>query len=494
MSGSISITRRLIVTVLVLELLSALALIGAITLHEWNVQLKAFDASLVASAESLMGAVQDTDDEADNVMLDMRGVRVAGDAAFRVEDERGKVLGSAGAPPHLELPKSGGPAFHDVNLGGRAYRFLVLQELRIIDPGQSNGGIRHNITIIYGTPVARVWHALFEAIRFFAIATAILLGVTALVMAWRIRIGLSPVHELAYRAERISSTAWTFDAPVSAKETAELRPLAAALEAALERLHRSFEQQRRFTNHAAHELKTEVAIIKSSLQLLSMRKRSVEEYAQGLAVCLDDIGRLESTVQKMLTLARLEQPAENHFSEPSPQSCSLRDAVAEAVHQSKPLAELKSIKVNVEYSGGDVDANAKVPIDSRDAFLLCSNILLNALQHGPEESTVRLTMSVDKDNDKDKNEARLTVQDQGEGISEPDRAYLFEPFYRGDPSRSRKSGGTGLGLAICKAICERAGGSIEIANSSAGGALVTVKLPAEPLPSVPQLSASLKER
>lgn len=58
MTRSISITRRLIVTVLVLELLSAIALIGAVTLHERHVQLKAFDASLAATAEMLMGAVK----------------------------------------------------------------------------------------------------------------------------------------------------------------------------------------------------------------------------------------------------------------------------------------------------------------------------------------------------------------------------------------------------------------------------------------------------
>ena len=58
MTRSVSITRRLVVTVLILELLSAVTLIGAITVHEWRVQLKVFDASLMATAESLMGAVQ----------------------------------------------------------------------------------------------------------------------------------------------------------------------------------------------------------------------------------------------------------------------------------------------------------------------------------------------------------------------------------------------------------------------------------------------------
>ncbi len=481
MKGSASITRRLVVTVLVLELVSAVALIGAITVHEWSVQLKAFDASLVATAESLMGAVQDTEDEGDDVMLDMRGVRVAKNAAFRVEDERGKVLGSAGDPPRLTSATSGAPVFRNVNVNGVGYRFLVLKGLRIVDPGEPDGGIRHSITIVYGTPLRKVWHEVFEAIRFFAIATAFLLGVTAVVMAWLVRKGLSPVHELAREAESIRSSEWQFHAPISAKETAELRPLAAALEGALARLQSSFEQQRRFTNDAAHELKTDVAIVKSSLQLLSMRKRTVEEYGQGLALSLEDFTRLESTVEKMLTLARLEQPLESNGSSRVSPSCSLRDTVEDAVHQSKPFARLKGIEVTVEFS-----ADAKVPIDSRDALLLCSNILLNAMQHSPNGSTVRIRASTEEET------VQLTVRDEGEGISEDDRAHVFEPFYRGDPSRSRKNGGTGLGLSICKAICERAGGSIEIANHPAGGALVTVRLPAETMTAGSALSGSLK--
>jgi two-component system OmpR family sensor kinase len=472
MKGSVSITRRLVMTVLVLELLAAIALIGAITVHERHVQFKALDSSLVASAESLMGAVQDKEDEADNVMLDMRGVQVAKDAAFRVEDERGHVLGSVGEPPRFETPASEEAAFRNVDVGGRNYRFLFLRRLRIVDPGQPDGGVRHSITIVYGTPTSHVWNEVLEAIRFFAIATALLLGVTAAVMAWLVRKGLSPVHELARTAEHISSSDWHFEAPDSAKQTVELKPLAAALESALARLQRSFEQQKRFTSDAAHELKTDVAIVKSSLQLLSMRKRTVEEYSQGLALSLEDFTRLEMTVQKMLTLARLEQPVENHSSGASRPSCSLRDAIEEAVHQSKPLAELKSIAVSVEFT-----SDAKVAMDSRDALLLGSNILLNALQHSPDAATVQVAATVDR------GVVELTVRDHGDGISNDDPTHLFEPFYRGDPSRSRKSGGTGLGLSICKAICDRAGGSIEITNGAGGGALVTVKLPAEPVAS-----------
>jgi signal transduction histidine kinase len=217
-----------------------------------------------------------------------------------------------------------------------------------------------------------------------------------------------------------------------------------------------------------------------------MRKRTLDEYGQGLELSLEDITRLESTVEKMLTLARLEQPAENYNSSATSQTCSLacslRDVIADAVHQSKPFAQLKSIEVAVEINA---NTDVRLPIDSRDALLLCSNILLNALQHSPDGATVRMAVTANDDT------ARLTVRDQGEGISDEDRDHVFEPFYRGDPSRSRKSGGTGLGLSICKAICERAGGSIEIANDALGGAVVTVALPVKVVASS-ALSASLK--
>jgi len=480
MKGSISLTRRLVLTVLVLELLSAVALIAAITVHERSLQLKAFDAALMAKAEALLGAVQDTEDEQDDVMLDLRGVELGKHAIFRVEDEHGRILGSAGDAPRFTTSPAEPMAFHDETVNGRRYRFLVFQALRIVDPGEANGGVRHGITIVYGIPEGRIWHEVLEAVRFIAIATAVLLGITGAVMVWLLRRTLAPVHELAREAEHMRLSDWRFQAPVSAKNTIELRPLTLALETALARMQRSFEQQRRFTNDAAHELKTDVAIVKSSLQLLAMRRRTVEEYSRGLALSLEDFNRLESTVQKMLTLARLEQPAAGGLNE-GHASCSLRGVMEDAIHQSQPLAELKAVTIDFESA-----TDARVAIDSRDAQLLCSNILLNALQHSPEGTRIRVAMQLLE------GRVWLKVQDEGEGIPEQDREHLFEPFYRTDPSRSRKSGGTGLGLAICKALCERAGGSIEIANHSPVGALVTVTLPAETTSASPTPSASLK--
>jgi signal transduction histidine kinase len=483
MSRRVSITRRLVLTVLGLELLGSVALIAALGFHERHIQGQAFDAKLMAAAQSVMGGVQDADDEHDDVLLDLRGVPLGRDVIFRArDDDKKRVLGAAGTIPDLESTPWGDSLFRRGWVNGRSYRFVMLHAVRIIDPGEPNGGTSHNISVIFGLPDGRVWHETLEATRFFALATLMLLGVTAMLMAWLVRRQLEPLHQLARTAERINSNDWSFSPPAGAKKTAELQPLIAALDAALARLQRSFEQQRRFTNDAAHELKTDVAIVKSSIQLMTMRRRTIEQYEQGLALSLDDFTRLEMTVQKLLTLARLEQPELRVEGKNTMRpSSSLRDAMEEAVLQNRPLAELKGIEVRF-----DAGRDAQVQVNRHDSMLLCSNILHNALQHSPEGNKVDIGLSVEEQS------ARLTMRDRGEGIAQEDQKYLFEPFYRGDPSRSRKSGGTGLGLSICKAICDRAGGSIEIVNHPGGGALAIVNLPVVLAAPERTLSGSIK--
>ena len=73
---SVSITRRLTITVLLLEALSAVVLIGAVAFDERHTQLKAFDATLQGASDSLMGAIQDAENETGGLILDRRGVQL----------------------------------------------------------------------------------------------------------------------------------------------------------------------------------------------------------------------------------------------------------------------------------------------------------------------------------------------------------------------------------------------------------------------------------
>ena len=258
--------------------------------------------------------------------------------------------------------------------------------------------------------------------------------------------------------------------PASAHLTPELAPLTLAIENVLQRLEQSFTQQRTFVSDAAHELKTAVAVIKSTLQLLGMKRRTVAEYQTGLERCLADSLRLEEIVAKMLTLAREENAAAASGPQPA---CDLTECLDSAVAQLETFAALRSVKVEVAtaFSGASL-----VPLIPEDCSLLLSNLILNALQHSPAETLVEIRLA------QKCGKAEVRIQDHGDGIDPAALPHVFDRFYRGDPARSRNTGGTGLGLAICKAIAERAGGSIGIASQPGPdlpnqGTTVTVRLP-----------------
>ncbi|MFC6645374.1 ATP-binding protein [Granulicella cerasi] len=457
MDSSASLTKRLIAAVLLLEFVAAVALIVTVWSHERDVQFSAFKANLRAHSNALFGALQEAATKDGSISLYSVGLTIPPRAVYEITEQGGGALGSQGQVPHITAAAG---SFVEAKVANEPYLFYVLSGGRAIDPGKPFA-VYHHVRIVFGLPVHRVWHEVDESVRFFAWATLALLGLTALLMSWLIRRLLTPIKELAREAEAIEVDSWVFSPPASSMRLVELRPLASAIEKSIARLQRSFDQQRRFTSDAAHELKTDLAIVKSSLQLLNMKQRDADAYQKGISVGLEDIGRLESTVQKMLTLARLEQ----HPTSAS-QQCDFTEAVLEALTQCMSYAELKEVNLR-----STIQPEVQALISKEDALLLCSNLLMNALQHSPMGGAIHISLAQEDDH------LHLRVKDYGSGVADADLPHVFEPFYRGDVSRSRKTGGTGLGLAICKAICDRAQGAIAIGNHQDRGALVEVRLP-----------------
>jgi signal transduction histidine kinase len=465
---STSISRRIITGVLLAELVSALVMTVISVFYERHVHFQAFDVMLHGRAESLLGAVADADDADDNLVLDTRSITIPKADLFEVQDATGRMLGRSPTWPQEITPEkvsSGSKKGTYRALANKEdYRFVRLDAVRIVDPGE-HGGVTRRIIVLYGSPTTHVRREIREAVRFYFILSLLLLIATAVLITWFLRMALFPLHQLTSEAEGISVKQWSFNPPDAARSTRELAPLAKAIETTLARLERAFNQQRQFTSDAAHELKTDVAIIKSSLQLLTMRNRSTEEYRNGLEVCLRDCARLEGTVQEMLTLARVEYESD-HSTSLRNESADLADYVDEAVHRFSSLTELKEISIKVTKTG-----STKVNLNGEECALLCSNLLHNALQHSPSKSHIFITLTGSD------GFLSMLIEDEGEGIPEEALPYIFEPFFRADSSRDRKSGGTGLGLAICKAICDRVGGSIVISSIVNTGTRVSLRLP-----------------
>jgi signal transduction histidine kinase len=352
---------------------------------------------------------------------------------------------------------------YQTRINGRHYRILASHGVRVVDPGDKGGGMPRHILVVYGAPTAVVWHQVRNAIVFFSLSNLVLLIVTGVLMAWLLHRGLEPMRQLAAEAENISIHRWSFQAPESAVQTRELAPLASALTAAMQRLEGSFFQQRRFVSDAAHELKTATAVVKSSLQLLNMRQRTPAEYAAGVEVSLADCERMEEIVARMLTLARAEHPA---VAERVPAISDLASCAVATAEQFQSMGEVRSVTLSLTAV-----EPALVRLPSEDCALLCSNLLLNALQHSRPQTEIKLMVQSQAD------WVELRVQDQGDGIDPALLPHVFERFSRGDPSRSRNTGGTGLGLAICNAIVDKAGGTIALQSEPGHGTTAIVRLP-----------------
>jgi signal transduction histidine kinase len=466
---SYSITHRLIATILLVELLAALSISGAAMLYERHVRFRSFDVMLRGRADSLLGAVQDADDEGDNVMLDGTEANLPAEDIYQVQDARGQVLGHSrnwNGPDNAFLNIRAGKLLR-LSVGGKHYRALRIEGVRVVDPGEKAGGIVRHLIIFYGSPVDRVWGEIWEAVGFYAATSLCLLAVSGMLIFWLLNRGLAPLRELAAQAAGVSVNSWNFVPPERARLIKELAPLTTALETVLTGLEHAFMQQRRFVGDAAHELKTAVAVLKSSLQLLTLKQRTALEYEHGIERCQMDCERLEETVAKMLTLARAETKSD------SPKiAADLSQVLRQVSEQFESMAELKHLKIVLL-----AEEPVWVDVDREQLHLLCSNLLLNALQHSPAGSAVRAVVQ------QDGTRSELVVEDAGEGIAPEDLPHVFERFYRGDPSRSRNTGGTGLGLAICKAIASRWQGTIEIASDLGIGTKVRVRFPSAQLPS-----------
>ena len=318
-------------------------------------------------------------------------------------------------------------------------------------------------------------------------------GITSLLLllaangfaVWSVRRGLDPVRELAAQASAISIHNWNFRASSDVKLASELSPLASAIEAVLGRLKESFRQQRDFTNDAAHELKTSVAIVKSTLQSLLHRPRTEREYRLGLEGMLEDCTRLEDLLGRMLRLARIEQLTENGTSRKLDDT-ELTSTCEAAISRMRTLASSRNIALEFESPGA-----VSMKADPEDLELIWLNLLENAVQYSPEGSTV--TIRVQRNGGAT---AEVSVTDSGPGIPAAELPHVFEQFHRGDPSRARSTGGFGLGLAICKALVDAYGGTIEAANLPGHGTQIRVQLPtrARKLPAldgIPKFPCSL---
>jgi heavy metal sensor kinase len=352
-------------------------------------------------------------------------------------------VGSGDAPPR------------DVTIGREPYR---LSAARIATPA----GALH---VIVAVPVGPAYVALGRARVAMMWLLPLVCAAAAVVTSLITGRALRPLGQLtrAARSIDVRSLHKRLDVPPSQDEIADL---ASTFNAMLDRLELGVSNIARFTSEASHELRTPVAIVRTTADLALRRERSPDEYRQALAGIQAESERMSDLVDDLLTMARADAGVD-----------AAPDAVADLGEVA--AAFVASWRQSLGERAADVapfvtPLATPVAAESRHLRRLLSILSENAVKYTPAGGRVEVRV------ERAETHARLIVDDTGIGVSAEDRPHVFERFFRGAAARAGATHGSGLGLAIAEMIVGRIGGAIVLESPVPGGGTgtrVTVELP-----------------
>jgi two-component system, OmpR family, heavy metal sensor histidine kinase CusS len=258
----------------------------------------------------------------------------------------------------------------------------------------------------------------------------------------------------------------------------ELDQLSHTINGMLDRIASHIDQNRDFVANAAHELRSPLAAIRSSVEVALNRSRTPEEYALVLVEVMEEIGRLAGLVNRLLILA--EGDAGRLVGRN--QLTRLDKIARESVDMFEAVAELQGVRLT--------SAELAPTVVEGDEFHLrqvVRNLIDNAIKYNRNPGTVIVHLRADAA----KKQAQLIVEDSGIGIDSEVLPRIFERFYRADKARSRKAerSGSGLGLSICQSIVRALNGDITVESIPGAGSTFTVRLPLISQPATEKMPA-----
>jgi signal transduction histidine kinase len=301
-------------------------------------------------------------------------------------------------------------------------------------------------------------------------------GLLALMLAVSIAIGvglsrmaLRPVRLIRQTATRIGSHNLSERIPVPAVND-EISDLALLLNEMFDRLEASFKHVRRFASDASHELKTPLSLMRLHAEkLLASGALSAKEEEEVITV-LEEIARLNSTIDELLFLSRAEARSIKLDVAPHDPMALLTSFSADA----QVLAEHHGLRFLWHHDGDGAGHALYEPRWLRRVLL---NLLSNAVSVSPAGGCIQLRSRIAD------GIWRVSLEDEGPGVPEAEREHIFDRFVRlRSPDGSSTYEGSGLGLAICRGIINLHHGRIYAEAAGAHGLRIVFEIPAEPPP------------
>lgn len=418
-----------------------------------------FDETLTAKARALITAseIDDGDFEIDLTVQDFAGFGKDGNDYFEIRRTNGTLflsspslsddLHDTGDFSGIKLPADDEAKIRKGKFSdGRPARFYVQR----FYPKDDKKERFQDLYLVVASPTRgmQLQLALLATVLGIAGAAALLLMVPVIRLG--LGRGLRPLDQLTADIGRIRSEELHRRLD-TAKLPAELLPVAESLNEWLGRLEASFDRERRFSSHAAHELRTPLAELKSIAELGATWPE--EATAERCAEIVTVANELEVLLDKLSLLARADagrQPVQR-------EAVDLPGTIATAISRLEGKAEKRAIRFDTRVEGGDFVTDPVL------WGTILQNLLGNAVSHAPEGSMVLVEASP----------RRLAVTNPAPELEPADLQHLFERFWRKDESHGG-SDHSGLGMSIVKACATLLGGECRASLSEEGELTVEV--------------------
>ncbi|WP_334328385.1 sensor histidine kinase [Companilactobacillus sp. HBUAS59699] len=247
------------------------------------------------------------------------------------------------------------------------------------------------------------------------------------------------------------------------KRNDEIYDLTVNINKMLDRMQAYTNQQKEFVEDVSHELRTPVAVLEGHLSMLQRwGKDDPEVLNDSINSSLQELKRMQSLIQEMLDLTRVEQIDSDYLD----QTTEVKPLFTQVYNDFKMLHSDFVINFDDDIRDGSV---VKIYRNHLEQVLVI--LLDNAFKYSADRKEISLSASTNSE------VLEIAVQDYGLGIAKNDVKRIFNRFYRVDKARSRKRGGNGLGLSIAKRLIEIYHGTLEVESVVGSGTVFRIELP-----------------
>ncbi|WP_449354477.1 sensor histidine kinase [Virgibacillus natechei] len=263
---------------------------------------------------------------------------------------------------------------------------------------------------------------------------------------------VTPLSKLKWQMKKIEKR--QFDDIERINATGEIKEVEQSVHEMAEELQRYMQSQQSFFQNASHELKTPLMTIQGYAEGIRDQIFDEKDQEKGLEVMVTEVNRLKTIINEMIVLAKLDsEPAAYHTDQ-----IQLSSLINQVEERALPLVNEREIDFR-HHVEGDLTLMA----DEEKLLRALLNLTINGIRHAKSQ------VAIDVYN---RNQmTKITVEDDGDGVSEDLIPHIFHRFVKG------KNGETGLGLAIARAIIEQSGGKISVTDSALGGAKFEIIFP-----------------